>query len=71
MLMICRILRRNSLIGTIPKEIGLLKNLTVLDLGVNQLTGPIPPEIGKLASITKMLVDVWTYISSFAIVIYV
>lgn len=52
-----RILHGNLLINTIPKEIGLLKNLKVLDLGSNQLTGPIPPEIGKLNSIVKMLVE--------------
>ena len=58
MLVISRILHSNSLIGTIPKEFGLLKNLKVLDLGANQLTGPIPPEIGKLSSIVKMSVHV-------------
>lgn len=51
-----RILHGNLLIGTIPKEIGMLKNLRVLDLGSNQLTGTIPPEIGNLSSIVKMLV---------------
>lgn len=52
--MFCRILHGNSLIGVIPKEIGSLKNLKVLDLGMNRLTGPIPPEIGNLNSIVKM-----------------
>lgn len=46
----------NLLFGAIPKEIGTLKNLEVLDLGSNQLTGAIPPEIGNLSSIVKMLV---------------
>lgn len=54
---LCRILHGNLLIGTIPKEIGLLKNLKVLDLGANQLTGPIPPQLGNLANIMKMLVE--------------
>lgn len=49
-----RILHGNKFIGTIPKEIGLLKDLRVLDLGANQLSGPIPPEIGNLNSIIKM-----------------
>lgn len=40
--------------GTIPKEIGLLRNLEVLDVGSNQLTGTIPPEIGSLTAIVKM-----------------
>lgn len=47
----------NVLIGTIPKEIGLLKNLKVLDLGSNQLIGPIPLELGNLSNIIKMLVQ--------------
>uniref|UniRef100_A0A0A9DGX0 Protein kinase domain-containing protein n=1 Tax=Arundo donax TaxID=35708 RepID=A0A0A9DGX0_ARUDO len=40
--------------GSIPKEIGMLKNLTELDLGTNQLVGPIPSEIGDMAKITKI-----------------
>lgn len=56
-LVICRILHGNVLIGTIPREIGLLKNLKVLDLGSNQLTGPIPLELGNLSNIMKMLVQ--------------
>ena len=51
-----RILHGNLLIGAIPKEIGMLKNLKVLDLGSNQLTGAIPPEFGNISSIVKMLV---------------
>ena len=47
MIKLCRILRGNKLIGSIPKEIGLLKNLKVLDLGMNQISGPIPHEIGN------------------------
>lgn len=40
--------------GTIPKEIGMLKNLTDLNLGTNQLTGPIPSEISGMTKIKKM-----------------
>ena len=41
-------LQSNSLSGSIPKEIGNLTGLFLLDLSRNQLTGPIPKEIGTL-----------------------
>lgn len=50
----CRILHGNKLLGPVPKELGCLKNLRVLDLGVNQLTGPIPSEFGHLTNVVKM-----------------
>lgn len=56
-LMLCRILHDNTLIGVIPKELGMLKNLKILDLGMNQLSGHIPPEIGNLTNISKMYVE--------------
>ena len=40
--------------GSIPPEIGLLTNLTTLDLACNELTGDIPPEIGLLTNLTYM-----------------
>jgi Leucine-rich repeat (LRR) protein len=52
--MFCRILHGNKLIGIIPKELGMLKFLRVLDLGMNQLTGPIPPEIGDLTNLETL-----------------
>lgn len=60
----------NLLIGTIPKEIGLLKSLKVLDLGVNQLTGPIPSELGNLTTIMKMLVNVKLLESGFCTLVF-
>ncbi|KAG4385802.1 hypothetical protein GLYMA_12G167901v4 [Glycine max] len=48
------ILHGNSLVGVIPKELGMLKSLKVLDLGINHLIGPIPPEIGNLTQVMKM-----------------
>jgi hypothetical protein len=42
------------LFGTIPKQLGSLRNLRVLDLGVNRLTGPIPPELAGLSSVSVM-----------------
>lgn len=57
LLMFCRTLHDNTLIGVIPKELGMLKNLKILDLGKNQLSGPIPPEIGNLTNVLKMYVE--------------
>ncbi|TVT98052.1 hypothetical protein EJB05_56685 [Eragrostis curvula] len=47
-------LDHNIFEGSIPKEIGMLKNLTELNLGTNQLTGPIPSEIGDMQKIIKI-----------------
>ena len=43
-----------NLPGTISPGIGLLTNLTYLNLCCNQLTGDIPPEIGNLINLTYM-----------------
>ena len=41
-------LRDNGLTGRIPRSLGLLDELFILDLGSNSLSGRIPPEIGEL-----------------------
>ena len=43
-----------SLEGPIPSEIGLLLNLTRIDLRDNNLTGPIPSEIGNLTYLIEL-----------------
>ena len=44
----------NSLSGSIPKELGLLKHLWVLQLLDNRLTGPISTCIGKLVELSDL-----------------
>lgn len=51
---LCSILRNNSFSGIIPREIGQLKELEVLDLGYNNLSGPLPSELGNILPL-KML----------------
>ena len=50
------ILLDNNLTGTIPPEIGQLRNLRLLDLTSNRLSGPIPPEIGQLRSLVNLII---------------
>ena len=47
-------LRHNGLRGGIPASIGMLSNLTVLDLEANYLFGSIPSEIGNLSRLTDL-----------------
>lgn len=43
-----------ELTGTIPRELGNLSNLTVLDLSWNDLSGEIPTEFGNLSKLTYL-----------------
>jgi len=44
----------NSLIGTIPSELGQLDELEVIFLDINKLSGTIPSEIGNLVKLEKL-----------------
>ena len=46
---------RHGLRGAIPPEIGKLRNLETLELGLNSLSGPIAAELGKLASLERLI----------------
>lgn len=48
-------LSSNSLVGSIPEEIGNLASLEDLDLSNNELTGTIPEEIYNLSSLSSLL----------------
>ena len=47
----CRELYKNEITGTIPPELGKLKNLISLDLYNNNITGAIPESLGNLKSL--------------------
>ncbi|KAM5556741.1 putative inactive receptor-like protein kinase [Rosa sericea] len=51
------ILRNNSFTGIIPRGIGELKELEVLDLGYNNFSGPLPVDLGSNFSLTILLLD--------------
>ena len=50
-------LRRNSLTGSIPPELGNLAYLELLYLNDNQLSGPIPPELGNLTYLEELYLN--------------
>jgi Leucine-rich repeat (LRR) protein len=43
---------RNNLVGTLPEEMGNLKNLKILELKMNQISGTIPASIWDLTDLT-------------------
>jgi len=50
-------LRQNNLQGTIPAEIGNLKRLEMLWLGLNGLTGQIPSQLGSLTLLKDLRLE--------------
>ncbi|MQM19923.1 hypothetical protein Taro_052936 [Colocasia esculenta] len=48
------ILMNNGLRSCLPPEIGLLKNLTVLDVSYNELVGPLPGNLGGMLSLEQL-----------------
>ena len=47
-------LNSSGITGSIPPELGILTNLTYLNLGNNELTGSVPSEIGQLTNLTYL-----------------
>ncbi|XWS71880.1 hypothetical protein CRYUN_Cryun03dG0175800 [Craigia yunnanensis] len=64
------ILRNNSFFGSIPKEIGELKELEVLDLGYNNFSGPFPSDFSNNLYLTKLLLDNNEFLGSLAPELY-
>ena len=50
-------LSSNNLNGSIPSELGNLRELTTLTLNFNQLSGPIPSELGKLSRLITLILS--------------
>ncbi|XP_010645959.1 probable LRR receptor-like serine/threonine-protein kinase At1g56140 isoform X4 [Vitis vinifera] len=47
----------NALSGTIPKELGNLKELLMLAIGSNNFSGTLPPELGNLPKLELIFID--------------
>lgn len=62
------VLSENNFFGVIPKEVGRLRRLEVLDLTNNNLSGRIPAEIGDLHSLRSLWVHnlIFVHISGHA-----
>jgi Leucine-rich repeat (LRR) protein len=50
-------LHDNAFNGSIPITLGLLSNLTLLDVSGNDLTGPIPPQLGNANQLISLLLN--------------
>ncbi|OEL32699.1 Leucine-rich repeat extensin-like protein 4 [Dichanthelium oligosanthes] len=44
----------NGLTSCFPQEIGLLRELTVLDVSFNELAGPLPPEVALMRKLEQL-----------------
>lgn len=47
----------NNLTGSIPSEIGMMKEATAINLSSNNLSGNIPSEIGMLSNVNAMILN--------------
>ncbi|KAJ0017022.1 hypothetical protein Pint_11549 [Pistacia integerrima] len=47
----------NAFYGSIPKELGNLKELTLLAIGSNNFNGTLPPELGNLVKLEQIYMD--------------
>ena len=47
---------KNNLKGSIPQEISLLQELTLLNIAVNDISGPLPP-LDNLVNLTYILIN--------------
>lgn len=50
-------LSETSLAGTIPKTVGQLKSLNIIDLSENRLSGTVPAEIGGITSLMELTLE--------------
>ena len=48
------LLNNNTLDGTLPSEVGLLKKLQSLDLSKNSINGALPTEVGQMTSLQQL-----------------
>jgi hypothetical protein len=51
------VVRGMGLLGTMPREVGLLSSLEAVDTGNNSIGGPMPTEIGALTRLTDLRMD--------------
>jgi Leucine-rich repeat (LRR) protein len=54
-------LERNELVGSIPSQFGLMRNLRNLALDFNQLTGTVPSQLFQLQGLGESTHLLFTY----------